>query len=150
MKVKAIQSGPQSASLSRMPVPSEDAQRHKSLFAENFRRGFARLRHLWWFLNLTRYALVSEICSLPGRIQFRLARRLDQTGVDFGTPWKRHPNEHLEPNTRTHARIRDTQCMLAKYPWATPVDLEIFLVGWDRGAEWASADRNNSYTQPRG
>lgn len=43
----------------------------------------------------------------------------------------------LVPNERTRARIRDTQQLNQNLPWATVADHQLFLSGWDKGAEWA-------------
>lgn len=39
-------------------------------------------------------------------------------------------------NTRTQARIRDTQELLKRFPWCSGEDCQIFLLGWDSGSEW--------------
>jgi hypothetical protein len=44
--------------------------------------------------------------------------------------------QHLAPCTRTQARSACILEMAAKYPWATLVDLDLLLEGWDKGEKW--------------
>jgi hypothetical protein len=98
------------------------------------------VRHFYWSLNLYIHTLLSEFRTVLQRTEFRLKKRLDQNGVDLGAHYRMRPNGHLEPNTRTQNRIRDTRYLLSKHPWATLVDLQIFLEGWDKGAESRSEE----------
>jgi hypothetical protein len=143
MQVTKIQPG--------LPLPPKSIRR---VILENDRKGnsilgnaVSLLRHRFWLLNLYRHALLSESRTIFRRTKFRFDKRLDQTGVDFGTSHQNRPNGHLGPCIRTQLRIRDTQSLLAKMPWATLVDLHLFLVGWDRGEQSRSADADIPYIQ---
>ena len=145
-----IQSVPLSHAEKRGDTPRLQGARPRTSVAKNFRAVFSRLRRLAWCLNLCRSVFVSEFGSLVPRMEYRLRRNLDAGGVDLGTTWKTQPNGHLQRNTRTQARIRDTQRMLSSQPWATAVDLAIFLEGWDRGAECVLAESGKSCIQRPG
>jgi hypothetical protein len=53
-----------------------------------------------------------------------------------GPGWERNATQHLVPCTRTQARSACISEMASKRPWATVVDLEILLEGWDMGEKW--------------
>lgn len=83
----------------------------------------------------------SEVRSLCGHIETRNAPNFL---VGLGPGFQMSPNGHLEPYRRTRARIRDIQSMVSSRPWASPVDLQICLEGWDKGAECVASDVRNS------
>ena len=111
---------------------SRDAGKSRSIRA-GLRSILSQVRHFLFALSLYKNVFASEIRSLVPRILFRMQRKLDGRGIEFGFALQSRPNGHLELNTRTHSRIRDTQSLLANYPWATLVDLHLFLEGWDKG-----------------
>jgi hypothetical protein len=78
--------------------------------------------------------LLQEIRSLLGRISIRTQ---ENHCVVVGPGWERCATQHLVPCTRTQARSSCISQLLSKYPWATLVDVEILLVGWDMGEKWA-------------
>jgi hypothetical protein len=87
------------------------------------------------------HELLSEARSLVGRMKTRRERQ--HYLVTVGPAWVTDPTQRLVPCTRTRARTTDIQEMLSNRPWASLVDLEIFLEGWDRGEKWASQECNS-------
>lgn len=106
------------------------------------------LLRLWWFLNLCRRICVSELCALVPRIRYRYAKNLDSCGVPLGTRYHALPTGPLVLNTHAQVRIRDMQSWLSSFPAATLVDLQVFLEGWDRGAESHSAEFGSGCKEP--
>jgi len=49
------------------------------------------------------------------------------------------------PNKRTNTRSRDIQLLLETYPWATMADLHLFLLGWNKGEEFAGRGSGSEY-----
>lgn len=107
---------------------------------------------LWWSRHPVLHTVLVECHSLLGRIQNLCQKQLWHYPVDLGRAMKTLPTQRLVPDTRTLARIHDTQTMLSIVPWATLADLEIYLAGWDRGAEWAGRGLGNldSYSEQQG
>jgi hypothetical protein len=60
-----------------------------------------------------------------------------------GALWENHPTLRLQPNRRTRARIRDIALLEEKVPWASPVDLHFFLLGWNMGEQWSKSLRDS-------
>lgn len=98
---------------------------------------FHRRSLVWWSRHPVLHAILVEYHSLLGRIQNLCRKQPWRSHVDLGPAMKTLPNGHLAHDTRTLARIHGTQTMFSTTPWATLVDLEIYLAGWDKGAEWA-------------
>jgi len=80
--------------------------------------------------------IVREFRSLRGRIQIRCDTDSADYLVALGPAFQYGQAGRLELCARTQARSRDTRSFLASYPWASGVDLRLFLEGWDRGEEW--------------
>jgi hypothetical protein len=80
-------------------------------------------------------ALRQEGRSFFGRIQTLLERR--QWGLILGAALERDSTGQLLPNKRTNARSDGIQELVARYPWASTTDLEIFLSGFDMGERFA-------------
>jgi hypothetical protein len=91
------------------------------------------------------YGLVLEYRSLCGRILL-LGKRGDVCQPRMGPIWETSELGHLTPNMRTQVRIRDMQQTLSLYPWMSPEDWNLFLLGWDAGSEY-SARAGRSDTQ---
>ena len=91
---------------------------------------------IWTYKNI----LLSEVGNLLPRIRHRMSKTVDGCGVDLGKVYRMQANGLLELDTRTQARIRGTQYVLSNRAWATLVELEIFLEGWDAGARWPNAE----------
>jgi len=81
-------------------------------------------------------AIRSQMRSLVPRIEYIRFHKLDQF-LRFGKMVEVRPDQTLEPNRRTNARIRDTQLLQKNLPWVTVVDCHLFLEGWNRGYEFA-------------
>jgi len=79
--------------------------------------------------------LLQESRSFCGRIG---VVRGGMRYVEVGQGWEMSPSGHLVVCTRTRARTNDIQRMLSSRPWASLVDLHLFLEGWDKGEKWAS------------
>ena len=75
-----------------------------------------------------------EIRSCFGHIRVLLAKRLDRSGVPVvgETPATLHPVSRKYTNACT----ADTRFVVAILPAASLVDLYLFGMGWERGAEW--------------
>ena len=80
------------------------------------------------------YGLMLELRSLHGRIQL-LWKRGDVYHARMGHVWEKDGLGHLLPNRRTQARIQDMQRAISLYPWLSPEDWNLFLLGWDAGSE---------------
>lgn len=79
------------------------------------------------------YTVFSELRSFLGSLRIQLAK--DRLFVTYG------PTFELDPripgrNRRTVARMRGIGNLLAKYPWVTHQNFEIFLMGFDAGEQW--------------
>ena len=98
-----------------------------------------------WIRQLQR-ELLQESRSFCGRIG---VVRGGMRYVEVGRGWEMTPTGHLVSCTRTRARTSDIQQMLSSRPWASLVDLQIFLEGWDRGERWASQEHILDSCNPR-
>ena len=87
------------------------------------RAGLARIERLCTALSALR--------SCQGHIG--TAFRQGNCFLETGPAW--FPNG--EPNKRTLARNSGIENMLATYPWADTLDLQMFLAGFDAGEEFA-------------
>ena len=58
------------------------------------------------------------------------------SGLDFGPALRRLADGSLQPRIETQARIRGIDNLLAIRPWADIVDMQIFLDGFEAGAQW--------------
>jgi hypothetical protein len=47
---------------------------------------------------------------------------------------------HLIQNKRIQARIQDMQQVLSLYPWLSPEDWNLFLLGWDAGSKYGARE----------
>lgn len=85
-----------------------------------------RPRTLWriWCLSLR---------SLRGHIEMQLST--ERLAVDLGPAWDKLPDGSYRENTRTAVRSRCVEVLLARHPWVDSVDLQMFLMGLDAGAE---------------
>jgi len=133
----------QSQSLHRVSQHHDSEGGQLDTLAAHFRRVWFSLVGLGWSLPHHTCKTLSEIRSLIGHIETRNRKNFV---VDLGPALQTPPSGHLVPCTRTRARIRDIRPMLSSRPWASLVDLQTFLEGWDKGAEWAGAESRNSET----
>jgi len=102
-------------------------------------RVWMKIRFPQWpvWISLLRlwYALRHEGRSFVGHTRTLLAKK--HWGVDYGPLYESLPDEHLILNKRTDACIRGTQDLAMDYPWASMVDRQIFLRGFDAGEQYA-------------
>jgi hypothetical protein len=88
---------------------------------------------LWRQRNTQRWYICRTFCrSLVGHIQEQ--RATGCTLVDLGTAYLEGPDGRLQPNIEAYARTLGIQSLNANFPWASPVDLRVFLLGFDEGA----------------
>jgi hypothetical protein len=79
-----------------------------------------------------RWCVARTLCrSLRGHIQARLA--IEHEPVDLGPAYLGDCSGRLQPNISLYARTLGIQSLSAKYPWASLVDSQIFLLGFDEG-----------------
>lgn len=98
-------------------------------------------------------ALRWESRSFVGRMKTLSAKRWWR-GVDLGPAWERLPGGRLIPDARTNARSYGIQVLALSRPWASSIDREMFLAGFDVGEQYAlnTLDRrecNNSCEHPK-
>jgi len=82
-----------------------------------------------WFCEAGQ-EVYSCLCRIRLLLHLRTVPRND-LGLHFGVA----SSGHLVPCTRTHGRRLDTHKFL-QTGCRSPVDLEIFLAGWNAGAKW--------------
>jgi hypothetical protein len=99
------------------------------------------LRHATTLLRLL-YALQSEGRSFLGHTRTLLAKK--HWGADLGPVWEHLPSGHLTPNVRTNARDLGIQELVLRHPWASSIDREIFLEGFDVGELYALGTASRS------
>ena len=107
------------------------------------RSGFRRvvsLPRLWVSWTYWRICeVLSEARSFLGHIS---VRRKTYGFVPIGLPGEPHPSRCRPGDSRSLARTIGIREMLSSRVWASPVDLQIFLEGWDKGEMWASRKHN--------
>jgi hypothetical protein len=54
-------------------------------------------------------------------------------GVDLGPLLQRSPDGHLTENKRTRFRSECIEELISVHPWASSIEQEIFLLGFDQG-----------------
>jgi hypothetical protein len=87
-----------------------------------------------WELQLE---LRYELRSFRGRMTEARKRRLYSQGLLVSGPMEYDSTHSQQSDSRIFARNRDTQQICDEKKWASLTDLQLFLSGWDRGAEWA-------------
>lgn len=105
----------------------------------------------WLYRHPLLHGIACEIRSSIHRIGLLWKTQPWRYPVDLGRAFEKLPSGHLVRSSRTACRISDTQKLLSSYPWASSVDLQFFLAGWDRGCESAlgSPDSYSEYTDVR-
>jgi len=91
-----------------------------------------------WLVEFLRIVL-QETRSFFGRISVRMQENYH---VVLGSGYESSASQHLLPCRRTQARSACIPKLVAMRPWATMVDLELFLEGWDMGEAYASPHNN--------
>jgi hypothetical protein len=68
-----------------------------------------------------------------------------------GPMWERTAQGHRIPNKRTNARIEGTEKLEIDRPWVSTTDLELWLLGFDAGEQFAlgSHDKQEREVSPR-
>lgn len=79
--------------------------------------------------------LRQEVRSFLGRTRTLLGRK--RWLVLLGPALERGSTGHLRSNRDTDARSQSIQQLIARHPWASTIDVEIFLWGFDMGEESA-------------
>lgn len=90
------------------------------------------------------YELVVEIRSFVRRMALRRKRQYGFSGIDLGPAHQVSEDGRVEVCTRTHACIEGIRSFVARYPWATCIDVENYRDAWLAGAEWSELCRLNS------
>ena len=83
------------------------------------------------------YAIWLESRSSAGRILFLRSMMRGQPYLSTGAAIESASIRRLVPNKRTSARSHDIQLLREGNPWATVADLQLFLLGWNKGEEFA-------------
>jgi hypothetical protein len=88
----------------------------------------------------TPYGLLRE-CLLDIRTALhRIGRRIDKlpfvVTCSVGPAFQPQSKGNWTPNTRTRACMTDMQHFESQFPTATSFDWELFVTGWQAGAEW--------------
>ena len=118
--------------LSRIPDRRRNAQLRKwaaalrHTFALLLRYGPVHLR-FWYALRLASRSLVGHTKTLLDKKRW---------AVDFGPLFERLPCGCLVPDERTDARSIGIQEIESRYPWASIVELQVFLEGFDAGERY--------------
>lgn len=81
------------------------------------------------------YALRLEGRSFVGSMKELLSKT--HCGVDLGLALERLPCGCLVQNERTNARHQSIRALVSLRPWASTIDREIFLEGFDAGEQYA-------------
>lgn len=97
---------------------------------------FAIGRPLKHLRNLS-YGLLSEVRSFRGHTRILLSTRLYQEGLLLEPPPALKPTEYETYRNRLETRMRDMRNLESNRPWVGLVDAQLFLTGWDKGAEFA-------------
>jgi hypothetical protein len=92
------------------------------------------IRHVSHLLRFV-YAIRLEGRSFVCRTRTLLA--IEHEGVDLGSVLERLPSGHLIQNERTSARSCGIRELVSAHPWASNIDLQIYLVGFDAGERFA-------------
>jgi hypothetical protein len=90
------------------------------------------------------YTLFSELRNFLGSLHIQLA--IDRLFVNYGPKLESDP-QVSERNRRTLARMKGIRNLLAIYPYVTHQNVEIYLMGFDAGEQWA-LDNQGSIPHP--
>ena len=97
---------------------------------------YAPFRFLPESLHYKLYLVFSSLGSLLGRLRTQLVK--NHPRVSFGPAFEAGHPHLLRRNKRTLARKSGVAERLATLTWVDLQDLEIFLMGFDAGEQWAS------------
>ena len=96
---------------------------------------------------LRAYTLWQEFRSFLQRTETRLTAG-KKLGIDMGPEWELDICGNLRLCNRTQIRIQDTEKAFVNRPWATILDYQLFLVGWDAGVRFGLRSRDSYTEQP--
>src|SRR5208282_1117231 len=103
----------------------------------------------WRCYELTR-EIYDEIRSTRERIAVLLSKRRDRFRVPIVFCASTTP--HLPGRSLLDDCNKDISRLCAKFPWASLGDLDLYVEGWSKGAEWGltkGRDSSYSYSEPR-
>ena len=69
--------------------------------------------------------------------------------VDFGPALQCLPSRSFQPRVETQARIRGIDSLVATRPWVDIVDMQIFLEGFEAGAQWCRSNQDSGSESDR-
>jgi hypothetical protein len=130
--------------LSKVKAP--ERKLHEEWFLQTFYARFCiLLRMVWlavlrriprsWMKKFERWCIyLSVLHSL--REHIGILRATKHLRVDLGLALELSPDGGLVPCKLTYGRSQGIQTLTATYPWASLVDCQLFLLGFDTGAEW--------------
>ena len=118
----------------RQPLPGLSACDHSDIETHTARVRLASIVRRWTEARPRLHGLLLEFRSFLCRI--RIVCKKSHTGeVELGPSFERSTHGGLQRCSGTLSRRKGIENMLASRPWATPLDWEIFLEGWDKGCE---------------
>jgi hypothetical protein len=124
-------------SVATPPLRNGNSDFGGSVLGKSLARVGQRVRG-WLYQRELAYGILRESYSLIHRIRIVFQRNpYGVFGVPLGPTWKQSSTGHLERCTETQGRMMGMQSLFAKRPWASLVDLQLYLEGWDKGVEWA-------------
>jgi hypothetical protein len=88
------------------------------------------------FLRYVRYEFLPEFRSFLGHIQTSRKKQIARYGVDLGQVWKMDSSGQFVLCMERQNRIHDMRLMYASRPWASLVDLDLWMEGWNMGAAY--------------
>ncbi len=87
----------------------------------------------WGFGRLTLYGIWREVGSLVWRIQALRRSTWYQKRIVLSPEREPNPIPHHDERMAELFRRTDTQWLLSRYPRASALDIQLFVLGWDRG-----------------
>jgi hypothetical protein len=117
------------------------------------RKSMSKLMQLfqrWLYRKPLLHGWLLELRSSLHRI-FALdeLRSVQAEGMDFGKAFETDKHGRVVLCRQTQRCILDIQQLGDTCQWMSPSDLQLYLDGWKRGAEWASALYNHGDTESR-
>jgi hypothetical protein len=102
------------------------------------KKGHLRIQYLPF--EITPAWLVRECLQDIRTACYRIGQRIDKLPwpllLDVGPGCQLESNGNWVPNMRTHSCMKDMQRYESRFPMATRFDWEMFVTGWQAGAEW--------------
>jgi hypothetical protein len=89
------------------------------------------------------YAQLLEVHSLLGHMHTSCDTRMYRRGVDLGPLFETLPDESVRWCKETLNRKSGTRRLQEVFPWASPVDLQIFLLGWNTAVATLACTSDN-------